>query len=190
VNESRQLGDVPFSLPSWAASQQHVHELCTKRFFSAYWGQLLSGSRFPELFMNRIDKVVVFHPLQRDQLEQILEIELSRLQLRVRETAKGRFLFRVTLAAREFLLREGTDLRYAARHLKRAIERFVVYPLARLVATDQVSLGDTLLIDRHSGDEGLAFLRDTEGSSSLREILLDASISRHNPPEAKRLTVF
>ena len=145
--------------------------------------------KFAPEFMNRIDKVVVFHPLQREQLEQILEIELARVQQRVMETAKGRFLFRLTPAAREFLLREGTDLRYGARHLKRAIERFVVYPLARLVATDQVSLGDTLLIDRHSGDEGLAFSRDTEEPSFLTEMSLAASISRHIPPEAKRLTV-
>jgi ATP-dependent Clp protease ATP-binding subunit ClpA len=147
--------------------------------------------KFAPEFINRIDKVVVFHPLQRDQLEQILEIELSRVQQRVMETAKGRFLFRVTPAAREFLLREGTDLRYGARHLKRAIERFVVYPLARLVATDQLSLGDILLIDRHSGDEGLAFLRGTEKPSFLAETLLAAPNSRQIPhAEAKVLTAM
>ena len=137
--------------------------------------------KFAPEFMNRIDKVVVFHPLQREQLEQILEIELARVQQRVMETTKGRFLFRLTPVARQFLLREGTDLRYGARHLKRAIERHVVYPLARLVATDQVSLGDTLFIDRHSGDDGLTFLRDTEEPSFLAEMLLAASNSRHIP---------
>ena len=86
--------------------------------------------------MNRIDKVVVFHPLRSQQLEQILEIELGMVQQRVLETAKGRFLFRVTQPARDFLLREGTDLKYGARHLKRAIERNVVYPLASLLATE------------------------------------------------------
>src|SRR6266849_3171611 len=98
--------------------------------------------KFAPEFMNRIDKVVVFHPLRSEQLEQILEIELGMVQQRVLETAKGRFLFRVLPAAREFLLREGTDLKYGARHLKRAIERHVVYPLASLLATEQVSLGD------------------------------------------------
>jgi ATP-dependent Clp protease ATP-binding subunit ClpB len=147
--------------------------------------------KFAPEFINRIDKVVVFHPLQRDELEQILEIELSRVQQRVMETAKGRFLFRVTPAARELLLREGTDLRYGARHLKRAIERFVVYPLARLVATDQLSLGDILLIDRQSGDEGLAFLRDTEKPSFLAETLLAAPNSRQiHHAEAKVLTAM
>ena len=81
------------------------------------------------------------------------------VQQRVLETAGRSFFLRVTAAAREFLLMEGTDLKYGARHLKRAIERYVVYPLARLVATDQVNVGDMLLIDRHPGDRGLAFLK-------------------------------
>ena len=68
----------------------------------------------------------------------MLEIELGKVQQRVLETAKGQFLFRVTDAGRDFLLREGTDQRYGARHLKRAIERHVVYPLANLLATEQV----------------------------------------------------
>jgi ATP-dependent Clp protease ATP-binding subunit ClpB len=120
--------------------------------------------KFAPEFMNRIDKVVVFHPLRSQQLEQILEIELGMVQQRVLETAKGRFLFRVTPAARDFLLREGTDLKYGARHLKRAIERYVVYPLASLLATNQVSLGDVLSIDWNGVDMGLTFLKEAEGA--------------------------
>src|SRR5450432_1632183 len=77
--------------------------------------------KFAPEFMNRIDKTVVFHPLRSAQLEQILEIELGMVQQRVLETARGRFLFRVTQPAKDFLLKEGTDLKYGARHLKRAI---------------------------------------------------------------------
>ncbi|MBZ5693985.1 MAG: AAA family ATPase [Acidobacteriia bacterium] len=120
--------------------------------------------KFAPEFMNRIDKVVVFHPLRSQQLEQILEIELGMVQQRVLETAKGRFLFRVTQAAREFLLREGTDLKYGARHLKRAIERHVVYPLASLLATNQVTLGDVISIDWNGGENGLTFLKEAEGA--------------------------
>src|ERR1700752_3205504 len=118
--------------------------------------------KFAPEFMNRIDKVVVFHPLRSEQLEQILEIELGMVQQRVLETAKGRFLFRVTQPAREFLLREGTDLKYGARHLKRAIERHVVYPLAKLLATDQVGLGDVITIDWSHCDGGLEFSKEVE----------------------------
>src|SRR6266446_1568673 len=98
--------------------------------------------KFSPEFMNRLDKIVVFRPLRQEQLAEVLAIELAAVQKRVLETANGRFVFRVTDAGREFLLKEGTDQRYGARHLKRAIERNVVYPLANLLATDQVSLGD------------------------------------------------
>ncbi|MGB9466697.1 MAG: AAA family ATPase [Candidatus Acidiferrum sp.] len=118
--------------------------------------------KFSPEFMNRLDKVVVFHPLRREQLEEVLEIELGQVQQRVLETAKGQFLFRVTASGREFLLQEGTDQRYGARHLKRAIERHVVYPLANLLATEQVHLGDLVCIDWSKDNEGLSFVREGE----------------------------
>ncbi len=118
--------------------------------------------KFSPEFMNRIDKVVVFHPLRPEQLEKILDIELDLVQQRVLETAGKQFIFRVTPQARAFLLREGTDLKYGARHLKRAIERHIVYPLANLLATEQIRLGDVLAIDA-SGDR-LIFRKEAEGA--------------------------
>src|SRR6267142_976909 len=120
--------------------------------------------KFSPEFMNRLDKVVVFHPLRREQLEQVLEIELGQVQQRVLETAKGQFLFRVAPAGRDFLLQEGTDQRYGARHLKRAIERHVVYPLANLLATEQVHLGDLVCIDWDQSHNRLTFAREGEGA--------------------------
>jgi ATP-dependent Clp protease ATP-binding subunit ClpA len=120
--------------------------------------------KFAPEFMNRIDKTIVFHPLRSEQLEQILEIELGMVQQRVLETAKGRFLFRVMPAARQFLLREGTDLKYGARHLKRAIERRLVYPIANLLSTDQVRLGDVVSVDCGGTDNDLVFLKEAEGA--------------------------
>jgi ATP-dependent Clp protease ATP-binding subunit ClpB len=120
--------------------------------------------KFSPEFMNRLDKVVVFHPLQRPQLEEVLQIELGNVQRRVLETAKGQFLFRVTNAGRDFLLREGTDQRYGARHLKRAIERHVVYPLANLLATEQVQLGDLVRVDWDGEHNLLTFVREGEGA--------------------------
>ena len=141
--------------------------------------------KFSPEFMNRIDKVVVFHPLQSEELEQILEIELDMVQRRVLETTKGRFLFNVMPAAREFLLREGTDLKYGARHLKRAIERFLVCPLATLLESDQVSLGDVISIDWLGGEQRLAFSKQAEGAivSSKRptaEALHPAALGNSN----------
>jgi ATP-dependent Clp protease ATP-binding subunit ClpA len=122
--------------------------------------------KFSPEFMNRLDKLVVFHPLKREELEEVLEIELRQVQKRVLDSTTGPFLFRVTSEGRQFLLEEGTDQRYGARHLKRAIERYIVYPIARLVASAQVRQGDALVIDRQRGEEALVFLRDTEKRSS------------------------
>jgi ATP-dependent Clp protease ATP-binding subunit ClpB len=135
--------------------------------------------KFSPEFMNRLDKVVVFHPLQREQLEEVLEIELGQVQKRVSDSMTSPFLFRVTSEGRQFLLEEGTDQRYGARHLKRAIERFLVGPLARLLATEQVRSGDELIVDRHPGEKGLAFLRDTELPSASARMPHAASYLTH-----------
>src|SRR3979490_1692850 len=103
--------------------------------------------KFSPEFMNRLDKVVVFHPLRREQLQEVLDIELGQVQQRVLDTAKGQLSFRVAAPAREYLLKEGTDQRYGARHLKRAIERHMVCPMANLLASGQVKVGDVLCID-------------------------------------------
>ncbi len=126
--------------------------------------QEAAKKKFSPEFMNRLDKVVVFHPLREEQLEQILEIELGMVQQRVLDTGRGQFLFRVTQAARRFLLQEGTDLKYGARHLKRAIEKYVVYPLANLLATEQIRFGDMLVVDWDKDDCGLWFQREGQGA--------------------------
>ena len=108
--------------------------------------------KFTPEFMNRIDKVVVFRSLGTEELGQILSIELNLLQQRIFNSASTTpFVFNVTPDARAFLLREGTDMKYGARHLKRAIERSLVHPLSNLIASDQVHGGDLLRIDFDAG---------------------------------------
>src|SRR4029079_11762909 len=102
---------------------------------------------FSPEFMNRIDKVVVFRSLKEHHLRQILDIELTAVQDRITESAGTKFIFECSTEAKEFLLSEGIDLKYGARHLKRSIERFLVYPLSNLVATQQVETGDFVSID-------------------------------------------
>ncbi len=127
--------------------------------------------KFSPEFMNRIDKVVVFRMLRREHLEQILEIELGLVQQRILQaTGNNQFVFSCTVPVKQFLLREGTDLRYGARHLKRAIERNIVFPLANLVATGQVKLGDFIRIDIDSKDK-LTFVKEAEGA--LVPVLLE-----------------
>jgi ATP-dependent Clp protease ATP-binding subunit ClpB len=113
--------------------------------------------RFSPEFMNRLDRVVVFHQLRPEQLQEILDIELAIVQRQVLDGSRVPFMFRMMPEAKAFLLREGTDLRYGARHLKRAIARQVVSPLANLLASGQVELGDMVCIDWDSDAGGLVF---------------------------------
>jgi ATP-dependent Clp protease ATP-binding subunit ClpB len=118
--------------------------------------------KFSPEFMNRIDKAIVFRTLKRDHLETILDIELRNVERRIASAAPGQqFEFQCTGAARDFLLQEGTDSKYGARHLKRAIERHLVFPLANLVATSQVGTGDGITIDHNPATSKLTFLRES-----------------------------
>jgi len=121
--------------------------------------------KFSPEFMNRIDKVIVFRSLKHDHLEQILDIELGRVQERIMASTAGhQFVFQCAPAAREFLLREGIDMKFGARHLKRSIERHLVFPLSNLVATGQVGLGDLITVDFDSGISRLIFLKEERGA--------------------------
>jgi ATP-dependent Clp protease ATP-binding subunit ClpA len=120
--------------------------------------------KFAPEFMNRIDKVVVFKTLRSEHLEEILEIELGMVQQRVLMAAgANQFVFNCTPQVKSFLLAEGTDPKYGARHLKRAIERHLVFPLANLVATGQVKLGDFIRVDL-LGESKLTFVKEAEGA--------------------------
>jgi ATP-dependent Clp protease ATP-binding subunit ClpA len=126
--------------------------------------------KFSPEFMNRIDKVVVFRSLKDTHLRQILEIELSAVQERIMRGSGEKFVFKCTEAAKKFLLDEGIDFKYGARHLKRAIERFLVYPLSNLIATGQVGLGDLLLVDYSPEIGKLVFSKEVGGALVADEV--------------------
>ena len=129
--------------------------------------------KFSPEFMNRIDKIVVFRSLKQPELCRILDLELSGVQRRVDEGAGERFTISLTENAREFLLSEGIEYRYGARHLKRAIERFLVNPLANLSATGQVRVGDVVVVDINEETHKLAFYRD-DSESTLAAAAMEA----------------
>jgi ATP-dependent Clp protease ATP-binding subunit ClpB len=115
--------------------------------------------KFSPEFMNRLDKVVVFRTLRPEGLQQVLELELAKVQQRITNAAgKQQFTFRCSPQVKCWLLKEGTDPKYGARHLKRVIERNIVYPLANLVATGQVSGGECIDISLKA-DGTLAFTK-------------------------------
>ena len=118
--------------------------------------------RFTPEFMNRIDRTVVFQPLGQPELRRILAIEMKAVQQRIAGSADGaHFAFSLSEAARDYLLREGTDARYGARHLKRAIDRRLVHPLSNLMATGQVQAGDRVFVEFDGQAGRLIFLKDT-----------------------------
>src|SRR5690349_20844967 len=126
--------------------------------------------KFSPEFMNRIDKIVVFKTLKPEHLEHILEIELGMVQQRILQaTGNHQFVFSCTQPVKGFLLKEGTDPKYGARHLKRAIEKNIVFPLANLVATAQIKLGDFIRIDMK--DSAFTFTKEAEGA--LVPVLLE-----------------
>jgi ATP-dependent Clp protease ATP-binding subunit ClpB len=120
--------------------------------------------KFTPEFLNRLDKMVVFRPLGSEELNRILEIELKLVQQRIQSSAVSQpFFINVTDSARELLLTEGTDFRYGARPLKRAIERLLVQPLSNLMATGQIHSRDHIRVIHDDASGLLTFLRETEG---------------------------
>src|SRR5581483_4817670 len=115
--------------------------------------------KFTPEFINRLDKIVTFKPLGSGELRKILDIEMNLVQQRIFNTSPEKsFVFKTSDEARDFLLQEGTDLKYGARHLKRAIERLLVQPMSNLIATDQVRGGDCVNVDFDSEAGRLTFV--------------------------------
>ncbi len=150
-------GGIGFA-PSKSGKNPDDNEIDTKIYRTALEA---AKRKFSPEFMNRIDKVVVFRSLKEHHLRRILDIELGSVQERITESAGTKFVFECTDAAKEFLLGEGIDLKYGARHLKRAIERFLVYPLSNLVATEQVETGDLVTVNFDAEQNKLIFSKQS-----------------------------
>jgi ATP-dependent Clp protease ATP-binding subunit ClpB len=100
-------------------------------------------------FLNRIDEVVVFKPLEREQLAQIVDLQLERVRERL---AERRLELELTDAAKEALAEEGWDPAFGARPLKRAIQRLVENPLALRLLEGDFADGDMIRVDAHDGE--------------------------------------
>ena len=158
-------GGIGFA-PTKQGKPQEDNEIDTKIYRTALEA---AKRKFSPEFMNRIDKVVVFRSLKEHHLRKILDIELTAVQDRITESAGTKFVFECTDPAKEFLLGEGIDLKYGARHLKRSIERFLVYPLSNLVATEQIETGDFVMVDFDTDKQVLTFTKQT-GKMILSDI--------------------
>ena len=135
--------------------------------------------RFSPEFLNRLDQIVVFQSLSGPQMREILDLELNLVQNRVLAAGHDRFVFHLSEPAKDFLLHEGLDQRYGARHLKRAIERHLVQPLASLVASGQVHDGDQIAVDVCAGAPEMCFTRESEG------LIFPADLGRPAQPQVR-----
>jgi ATP-dependent Clp protease ATP-binding subunit ClpA len=149
----------------------------TGRMASA--GMDAARRKFTPEFLNRIDKMVVFQPLGTAELRKVLGMELNMVQQRIFSTAASApFVFSATEAAKDYLLREGTDLKYGARHLKRAVDRNLVHPLSNLMATEQVRGGDLVRVDWDASGSRLTFTKEAEDVAMQAMLqMVDGSIA-------------
>jgi ATP-dependent Clp protease ATP-binding subunit ClpB len=119
---------------------------------AAVLAQLRQAFR-PE-FLNRVDDIIVFKPLGTDELKQIVELQLRRLEQML---AERKLTLEISDEAKELIAEEGYDPAYGARPLKRAIQRLVQNPLAIRVLEGEFEEGDTVVVDREQGSGQLAF---------------------------------
>jgi ATP-dependent Clp protease ATP-binding subunit ClpB len=143
--------------------------------------QAASRNFSPE-FMNRIDKIVVFHSLNEGHLRKILDLELRALQGRIMRSARTTFFFSCSDSVKELLLREGMDSRYGARHLKRSIERLLVMPMSNLVASGQISFGDSIDVDLDPNGSDISFARRSWQTMVDNSFLIEPSVEEFGAP--------
>ncbi|MBI4474112.1 MAG: ATP-dependent Clp protease ATP-binding subunit [Acidobacteria bacterium] len=120
--------------------------------------------RFSPEFLNRLDEILVFDPLSKSQLRQVLAVEIEKVESRLNLAAGREIKLRLSDQAAEFLLQEGTDCRYGARHLKRAIERWLIFPFSSLIATGQMESAATLNIGFDARQRKLTFCKQASPS--------------------------
>ena len=108
------------------------------------------GRVFNPEFLNRLDDVIVFHPLGKEHISKIVSILFTDVQKRL---AEEELTIRLTDAATEFLVEHGYDEHYGARPLKRAIQRYIEDPLSEKLLTAEFSRGDDIEVDPSSTEK-------------------------------------
>ncbi|MFP5355781.1 MAG: ATP-dependent Clp protease ATP-binding subunit, partial [Gemmatimonadota bacterium] len=141
VAKNKSLG---FTAPDFKASFERMAEKVKEE---------LQHTFNPE-FPNRLDDVIVFHPLQKEHIAQIVGIMLRDVQKRMSE---GELTLKLSDAASDFLARQGYDEQYGARPLKRAIQRYIEDPLSEKILVGEFSKGDEIDVDVAEDGQKLVF---------------------------------
>jgi ATP-dependent Clp protease ATP-binding subunit ClpA len=112
-------------------------------------------------FLNRVDEIIVFRPLDETQLATIVGLLLTAVEARLTESGIG---LELTDAARALIARQGYDPQYGARPLRRAIQRLIENPLAKRILAGEYAQGDIVRID--AVDNQIVFTRERDGHTS------------------------
>lgn len=116
------------------------------------------SKQFSPEFLNRLDEIITFDQLDLEAIKQIIDIELNSLWKRIDQLG-----YKVELSneAKEFVATKGYDVQYGARPLKRAIQSYIEDGVAEMIVNSELSLGDTIHIDKHPEKEELTFTKIT-----------------------------
>jgi ATP-dependent Clp protease ATP-binding subunit ClpA len=121
--------------------------------------------RFSPEFLNRLDEILVFQPLPTSQLRQLVAVEIERLESRLQRAIGTDINLCLSEQTVDFLVEQGTDGRYGARHLKRALEKYLVFPLSCLIETHQMGSAGTLNVGLDRSKQKLTFCKEAMPSS-------------------------
>lgn len=113
-------------------------------------------AQFRPEFLNRVDEIIIFHQLSRDQIKQIVDLQFAQLKKRL---ADRNIDVELTERAKEFLVKEGYDPAYGARPLKRTIQRLVLDPLAVKILEGEFREGDLVTVDANA--DSIIFAKKT-----------------------------
>lgn len=113
---------------------------------------------FAPEFLNRIDDVIMFNPLSKEDIFRIIDIEISKLYRRIKDLG---YTIELSEEAKNFIAEKGYDKQYGARPLKRAVQKYVEDPLAEAIISAEVKEGDSLIFNVDSTNEGLVISQKT-----------------------------
>jgi ATP-dependent Clp protease ATP-binding subunit ClpC len=113
---------------------------------------------FSPEFLNRLDDVIVFNNLQKEDIHKIIDISLAKLLKRIETIG---YSIELTESAKDFVAEKGFDPKYGARPLNRAIQKYLEDPIAEEILKAELTTGDTLMIDKEEGKEELSFSKKT-----------------------------
>ena len=121
---------------------------------------------FSPEFLNRVDDMIMFKSLQREDIHKIIDLELDKLFQRIEGLG---YILTLTDKAKDFIVDQGYDEKFGARPLKRAIQKYIEDPLAEGIINQNLNEGDTVIMDREDGkDELVLQFKKAKGKSNKK----------------------